>query len=1171
MSTDNGGPSKPDASKQPNGNGQQDPGSPREGTAPGAQQDFDDREGINRHTLEEFHLDHETAAAVQGAWQLFIGMSGSRELAGEAIYAALFESAPSLQGMFTSPRAVAAMKFMNGINELILHMENHENLHTMVETLGFQHLHLDVTPPRVEVFRDAIIDLLQLELGEQFTEQANSGLVALLNYVGGAIIYVRSHYADRLEILKESWQSANGKAKGKKTVDRADSHGDSSDSDTEKPGRKQTSPRDKHEKDKHKGKRHRAPTDGSQKNDEEGSNEETGGGGGGFNGTSLPTTFAEMFDINCAVMGFLDRTWMKEVVDSFDSIVSNVSNSNRMKEEAEVLALLISKRVENGEVVQLPEFKACMLAALRSLLPKTWSTAHEVAWTWMWDNVARMLMVNLGNPPKYEKALEKLYSGMSEDESYEMRKNIYNRFFEAAPAGQNYFKQSNTRLHFIAEQMISMTHELYKNPRQQVAKIAALGLRHVEFGIPTELFGPFVTACCEVVRDICNDEATVAAFRFSLALIAKILVRTITEGSTVVMKAINANNLKQLKKAIDCAPRSERAAWCLFIQVGSQSISPLSWAIESGSLDVAKEILIDLLTIRADRANYYYGVDELFGRHPDIVKRLVEDAEMLLPTFLEGLIWRSHRPEKGKRRCNYYVKHLLINKNGDFADALKWLAATGEPSIIAQPVVVLISDTLWNGVVYLQFIIFKIWWIINLCIFMLSQGILIREVRADINEQQRKNLFTAIFGCRMFIYILGLGKLAFFHLSRIWTWCRMTMRRIFDEIDQDGSGTLEMEELLQAGAAFRQSVTNEIRKALRFLRDDDGPATMADEKKAIATQSKSMVNMISFMLMLLLVVMAFNEPMLWCARDDTVEYWPTDECAAGKSMQYRYSVLSMAALVIHWLMLVDLAVFSTEISAFLLVCGHVMSEVRQFLTALSFLMLTFGSSIPIFCQNCPEEAGNFNNMPRCIVSLFAITLAWFEADDVMEIKDDEPMLLIVLLVFVGLSVILLLNLLIAQLNRSYEYIYQDMLGFARLNRASLIVDAMLGVSQSKWEKFTRDLQLDKPVEFDPGDLGPPGGIRVMEAQHLNTVLEEAIIRYGGSTSPDLPWPQDKVGAEDVDDRFDRLESLITKAMRRIAKAGKAARTGVKDGSKGGTGTSGSSAGGSEMSEESNAD
>merc|ERR1719487_1539229 len=104
-----------------------------------------------------------------------------------------------------------------------------------------------------------------------------------------------------------------------------------------------------------------------------------------------------------------------------------------------------------------------------------------------------------------------------------------------------------------------MTLEFYQDPVKLVDDLSALGLRHVGYAIPTEMFGPFVSAAVEVLMTRTNDETTVESFRWSLGLISKMLVRTITEGSTIVMKAINQNSQKLLKRAIACAPRGERA------------------------------------------------------------------------------------------------------------------------------------------------------------------------------------------------------------------------------------------------------------------------------------------------------------------------------------------------------------------------------------------------------------------------------------------------------------------------------------------------------------------------------------------------------------------------------------------------------------------------------------
>merc|ERR1719450_1157390 len=244
-----------------------------------------------------------------------------------------------------------------------------------------------------------------------------------------------------------------------------------------------------------------------------------------------------------------------------------------------------------------------------------------------------MIKALMGKPAVQEAALAKLYAGLTEESQAFIRREVYAKFFAIAPAGQDYFKQSTTRLHFIADKVCVTTFDMYKEPKRMVEEISALGLRHVGYGIPTDLFGAFVTGCVQVVRILTDDDQAEDAFRWSLSLISRILGRVINEGSTIVMKAINTNSGKQLKKAVGCAPRGKRALWMLNVHVGTQSISPLMWAIETGSLESAKAIIVDLLTIRADRDRYYYGMDTLFERHEDIVQRLCLDAPALLPVL----------------------------------------------------------------------------------------------------------------------------------------------------------------------------------------------------------------------------------------------------------------------------------------------------------------------------------------------------------------------------------------------------------------------------------------------------------------------------------------------------------------------------------------------------------
>merc|ERR1719329_1802258 len=338
---------------------------------------------VDVHNFDLLSVAPADVAASQLAWKTFINTAASPEAAGEAIYAALFEGAPSLQSLFTTPRAVQAIKFMNGLAGFVMALDDPEKLKVLVQTLGFGHLHLDVTVPRVVIFRDAIMDLFAVELAERFPPSAARAWKALLNYVGGALIYIKVNYAERIRTLLSSWEVAN-KGSDEDGSNAGDGH------TTAKAAAANTTAAKKKKgwgfmdamKSKTESNTSSAGTVGEEKGE--------GKGKGEKNGTqNVPTTYPEMFQFNMAVMGFGDRRWLQEVLDCFHNIVTNVSNSSRLQEECDVLTLRIAKHAKGN--VNFAEYKSCMLASLRSLLPKDWDSAHEVSWTWLWDNVERLV------------------------------------------------------------------------------------------------------------------------------------------------------------------------------------------------------------------------------------------------------------------------------------------------------------------------------------------------------------------------------------------------------------------------------------------------------------------------------------------------------------------------------------------------------------------------------------------------------------------------------------------------------------------------------------------------------------------------------------------------------------------------------------------------------------
>jgi hypothetical protein len=790
-----------------------------------------------------------------------------------------------------------------------------------------------------------------------------------------------------------------------------------------------------------------------------------------------------MFTFNAAVMGFGHATWMSEVIDCFDPIIQNVTDPSRMQQECDVCLLRISKVARTS--VNLSEYKSCMLASLRSLLPNTWDNGHEVAWSWLWENVERLLRANMGSPPIWEKALVRLLESMDEDQKIEVCKDIFMKFFQVCPISQNYFKQSNANLYHILLKVMSMTLEIFQDPVGMSDFISALGLRHVGYGIPTDLIGPFVTVTIEVLMPLCKDRTFVEAVRWSLGLISKMLIATIIEGSTIVMTAINNNTQKSMRKAIACAARGERAKWMLLVQVGSQSISPLAWALESGALESAAAIIKDLLTIRADRDRYYYGVDDIFRRHPDIIEMLTKNAVDLLPMFLTGLTWRSRLTEMGQRRVNFFVKHLIFTAEDEYSDALHWISSTADPKLVCHPVVTFIADTLWIRVAYRIFLFRKTWFLFTMVIFISSQAVL-----KYIDAIPDLALRNTVFAFRCFIYLLSMSQLIYFHVSR----------------------------------------------SIVAFRDGDLTKIGCMPTPRYLTQ---WLDTASFSLLCCLLVMLWLEPIFWCYTAKSSEGKAFNaNCPEQEGLIFMYSVVGMFAMYLYFIRLLDLAVFSTRVSAFVFVCFRMISEVRLFLGALASLIVTFSCAMSAL----EHGAEDFETLFKASMSLFSMTVRTYSTASFNELH-EELLVLIGVLVFLFVTVVFLLNMLIAQITCSYQSIYGDMVGTAHLNRIKIINGAVPAVSQRRWERFVASMHFDKRLEFNPGDVGLAGGVQIKEPASANLVQVDQIKRFGGSTSPLIQWPEE-ADEEAEEDRFQRIENLIEKTMKRLDKV-------LRDGKQGG--------------------
>lgn len=1026
--------------------------------------EWEDPMEIRTESLDLIHMSSAQAIETQDAWDMFIDSFESAEAAGEAMHDAMIEAAPAISTFFKMPRAVAAMRLQEGIHQIINSLAEPQDVKNLVDILGFKHLELEVTVQRVEQIRDGLMELISNELGTNLTQGKATGLLHVFNYIGGALIYIRSQYAERVKLLSSSWVDANrdrdkNKQKEKEAKEKAKQ-------EAKELKEKERLKADNGERDMEaiaEEEIHQARLQRRRKEKEQ----------------NVPKTFYDMFCFNAAVMDLLED-WMYEVLDCFDTIVLNAGNTFRLQEECDVLTLKIAKMPQ--EEVNLSDFKAVMLASLRSLIPKDWSSAHEAAWSWLWENVERLLTAELGRPAKHEKTLARFFASLEDRTREEISMTLYGKFFDLVPAGQEYFKQSASRLAVIANRVLDMSLELIKYPYRMVDELSALGLRHVGYNVPVEFFGPFVNACIDTLEGKASAEV-LASFSWSIGLVSRMLVRTIKEGSTIVMKAVNQNCKDLLTSALDCAPRGMRDEWVLTISVGTQSISPLLWAIDSGTWAAAEFIIEDLLTIRADREKYYYGLDSLFQRHPDLVEILASRGTSLLPTLFNGMVWRSHLAHDGWRRANYYIKHLIVDKDGNFPESVENLVELHDPMIAVHPFLMRLADVIWIGVVRSKFVFGSTWLFVNFILFVLSHGML-----NHTDEQVKLSARCAMFICRAIIYFLGMTNLIY----------------------------------------------GRVRHAYQAIRDQD-LVILFDRIPIPKRYFDNWREPASLLLAISLIVSFFIEPIFYCLQHYHGDFEGsglfTDACPEAAGIRDVYSVLSMFVIGLYMALLLDLATLWPKLSAYVLVVINVLPELFLMLASLSFFILMFATCIAVSVN----DVASFQEFPMALLRLFQFAMRMNGDDELISIS-QSPVLSVALGLFLLVISVGCLSIFVAQLTGAYEEIYNSMVGYASLRRMQIEVDYLQTLRRKTWNHFVKSLKLEEPLEFGEGDIGLPGGIQIMEPAQLHPQHRESIHRYGGSTSSAMPWPKEHIPKElSEDERLEKMMKKFQKALATVAR------------------------------------
>jgi hemoglobin-like flavoprotein len=270
----------------------------------------------------------------------------------------------------------------------------------------------------------------------------------------------------------------------------------------------------------------------------------------------IPETFTEMVRLNAAMTG-AKMEYINIMLDEFNNLVRDICKLGQLQEQTDILAMRIAKDTKGQ--TKTSEFKVCMLAAMRSLIPQRWDTQHEKAWSWLWDSIDTQLKLSLPLPAKYEIPVTRWVKEVNTPEQLgEIGLKVWYRMFAKEPKVEDVFKQSNERLKWIAVQAMLYSSAIYADPTAMNIQMQALALKHIMFKVNPAYFPLFVECIDEEVRSMCDDPMVVDGMNWSLTIIACILSRGVEAGSTPLLMAALNNNVKQLKGEMAAIPRGQR-------------------------------------------------------------------------------------------------------------------------------------------------------------------------------------------------------------------------------------------------------------------------------------------------------------------------------------------------------------------------------------------------------------------------------------------------------------------------------------------------------------------------------------------------------------------------------------------------------------------------------------
>jgi len=365
---------------------------------------------------------------------------------------------------------------------------------------------------------------------------------------------------------------------------------------------------------------------------------------------------------------------------------------------------------------------------IQKIMGRDYKEEHGEAWKWFWEMASKtmdqVLTCMLNEDAQIVRShWEECKTVRYSDEIGEL---IFQEIGRLAPHVVHLFKKPKKiqSQQFVAA--IDIIVSFNEDPAAFYDLLRPLAIRHIRYGVRPDFTRPFGKAVLRAIKVILGNKYTprvALAFETLWLRVSTCMTRALAGGSNLIVVALINENIDQLVSALDGAPRCERFDFLTKLSLNGEMFSPLYWAIKESQVEIAKFILDDLLTIRADRHNYYYGREIMFQRHPDLIRVLCEDMPPALPHLFNGLLWHARLVTGGKVRVNFYLKEMYGDPDevlDPWKGPLGVLVLEGTPETFVHPVIQRLLALKYNRFGLITFAAMQLWFTLILALWTIG-------------------------------------------------------------------------------------------------------------------------------------------------------------------------------------------------------------------------------------------------------------------------------------------------------------------------------------------------------------------------------------------------------------------------------------------------------------------